>query len=866
MWMQNYVTSVEGTAIRPEIRLEQIMSLLLTRAIRRVLTGMPALCLALLLATMLAGVEPKAAAQTVSFDAPSTFGMGGFPRSVATGDFNGDGKPDLAVANQGPDTVSILLGTGTGSFGPKTDFGVGTAPTSVAVGDFNSDGKPDLAVANSTFATVSILLGTGTGTFGAKTDFGTGGGPRSVAVGDFNRDGKLDLATANASGNTVSILLGTGTGTFGAKTNFGTGSSPWSVAVGDFNGDGKLDLATANFNSNKVSVLLNNSNPPDLTVTKSHTGNFIQGQTGAQYTITVTNSGAGVVLAGDTVTVADTLPAGLTATAASGTGWNCTLGPTVTCTRGNALAPAASYPAITLTVDVAGNAPSSVVNTVTVSGGGDGNLANNSASDPTTIGPLFSINNASAVKPSSGTASILFTVSLSAPAATTATVHYGTADGTATAGVDYVAVPDTLLTFNPGEQFKTLPVTIIGGSPSPDKSFTVLLSNPSQGAILPGVGTGTIRSTRTPSQAVISEMRSSGPAGAGDDFVEIYNNSNSPLTVHATDGSGSGWALVKSGGTCDAAPQIIAVIPENTLIPAKGHYLLTGSAYSLGSGDQTLLSDIENDANIGLFSTSALGAVGSANRLDAVGFGGNTGGNCELLREGNTLATANGSASEYSYLRRLASGFPQDTEDNLADFTVVSTTPGTAVGGSPLPLLGAPGAENLASPVESNGLLTPGLISPDVSASAAPNRVRNTASYTDNLSNTGTYTLGTLAIRRVYTNNTAQPVTRLRFRIIDATTGPAPAGTADLRAITSPGATGIVNSRGATVNVIGTTLEMPPGQAQGGGINSTLSADTITLATPLNPGQSINIEWLLGVRQGGSFRFFVNIEAQQTGF
>ncbi len=194
------------------------------------------------LVVMLGGLlEPEAAAQTVSFGAKTDFGTGDRPRSVAVGDFNGDGTLDLAVANRSG-TVSILLGTGTGSFGAKTDFGTGGA-SSVAVGDFNGDGKLDLAVANDN--TVSILLGTGTGSFGAKTDFDTGSGASSVAVGDFNGDGNLDLAVANFFGNTVSILLGTGTGSLGAKTDFGTGSVPASVAVGDFNGDGNLDLAVA---------------------------------------------------------------------------------------------------------------------------------------------------------------------------------------------------------------------------------------------------------------------------------------------------------------------------------------------------------------------------------------------------------------------------------------------------------------------------------------------------------------------------------------------------------------------------------------------------------------------------------------------
>src|SRR5206468_2806333 len=121
---------------------------------------------------------------------------------------------------------------------------------------------------------------------------------------------------------------------------------------------------------------------PDLTITKSHSGNFTQGQVGATYTITATNSG----LAGTSgmVTVTDTLPAGLAATGISGTGWTCVLG-TLTCTRSDALAAGASYPAITLTVDVANNAAASVTNSVSVSGGGETNTANDTANDPTTI-------------------------------------------------------------------------------------------------------------------------------------------------------------------------------------------------------------------------------------------------------------------------------------------------------------------------------------------------------------------------------------------------------------------------------------------------------------------------------------------------
>ena len=114
----------------------------------------------------------------------------------------------------------------------KLDYGTGAVPQSVAMGDLSGDGKPDLAVANSTPGTVSVLLGHGGGTFAGKVDYGTGSGPSSVAMGDLSGDGKLDLAVANSASANVSVLLGNGDGTFGAKTDFGTGIGPFSVAMG----------------------------------------------------------------------------------------------------------------------------------------------------------------------------------------------------------------------------------------------------------------------------------------------------------------------------------------------------------------------------------------------------------------------------------------------------------------------------------------------------------------------------------------------------------------------------------------------------------------------------------------------------------
>jgi hypothetical protein len=195
---------------------------------------------------------------TLNFNPQTTFDVGSLPHSVSVGDFDGDGGPDLAVANLGIPKVSVLLGDKSGSFGAATNFTVGGSPIFVSVGDFNNDGKSDLVVTNVGSESVSILLGNGLGSFGAATNFAVGGDPISISVGDFNNDGKSDLVVANAGSDNVSVLLGNGSGGFGAQTTFAVGSRPRSVSVGDFNGDRKLDLAVANESSGNVSILLGN--------------------------------------------------------------------------------------------------------------------------------------------------------------------------------------------------------------------------------------------------------------------------------------------------------------------------------------------------------------------------------------------------------------------------------------------------------------------------------------------------------------------------------------------------------------------------------------------------------------------------------
>jgi hypothetical protein len=340
--------------------------------------------------------------------------------------------------------------------------------------------------------------------------------------------------------------------------------------------------------------------------------------------------------------------------------------------------------------------------------------------------------------------------------------------------------------------------------------------------------------------------------------------------------SGTGYGIAASDGVTRCT------IPNGTVIPNRGHFLCVNSVgYSLGAypaasgttatGNATYTTDIPDNAGIALFNNDFGGAEFSlANRIDAVG---STSEANTIYKEGTGYPALTPFSINYAFYRDdcgkggsittlgyCTTTTPLDSNNNAVDFIFVDTN-GTSAGAGQR--LGAPGPENLSSPIQRNATIGAAMLDPCVAQTAPPNRVRD---FTSDEANNSTF--GTLDIRRTFTNNTGGSVTRLRFRIIDLTTFPAPSGFADLRPRTStavvvtvdraPCGTGTSN-----VTVQGTTLEQPPSQPNGSGFNGSLGAGTVSLATPLANGATIDLRFLLGLQQTGTFKFYLNIEALQ---
>lgn len=377
--------------------------------------------------------------------------------------------------------------------------------------------------------------------------------------------------------------------------------------------------------------------------------------------------------------------------------------------------------------------------------------------------------------------------------------------------------------------------------------------------------TGPPPSTVTAGKLIISEARFRGLNGLEDEFIELYNNTDSSITVDA-----DGFSLVSSDGF------VLTTLPVGTVIPGRRHYLVANSTgYSLSgypaganatpgalptstaTPDSTYAHDIRNetDGGVALFNTSTPANFDMGHRLDAFGMSAAA----AIYREGSGYGPFMVNNSEASYWRHTAGpccALPQDTDDNNADFYTVEARNEIFHDGRG----GAPGPENSSSArVATLGIAR---LDPNVSDASVPNRERRSVPVTNG-------NLGTLEIRRTFTNTTGAPITKLRMRVIDITTEGTPAtcgagGTslcADVRALTSADEPAIATSVGVK-STGGLNLEQPPNQPNGGGYNSSLDVREVSVATPLAAGASINVHYTLGVMRSGTFRFFVSFEVQ----
>ncbi|HYC58757.1 MAG TPA: lamin tail domain-containing protein [Thermoanaerobaculia bacterium] len=372
-------------------------------------------------------------------------------------------------------------------------------------------------------------------------------------------------------------------------------------------------------------------------------------------------------------------------------------------------------------------------------------------------------------------------------------------------------------------------------------------------------------------QLIISEFRVRGPNGANDEFIELYNNSGADHTVA---GGGTGYAVAASNGVARC------VVPNGTIIPANGHYLCVNSVgYSLASypagngttatGDATYTTDIPDNAGIAIFNTSVALDFVLANRMDAVG---STAEANTTYKEGTGYPALGIFSIDYSlsrdecgkngsittFLPCPSGGVVADTNNNAANFIFVDPN-GTSAGAGQR--LGAPGPENLSSPIS----FTPPVTDTAIDSCSGDTAFPNVGYFGQSLP-ADDATFGSLDVRRRFTNTTGSDITRMRFRVIDLTTFPAPSGIADLRLRTSPNASVFIDGAPcgtgfSNVMVQGTTLEEPPGQPNGGAFHASMSAGTVTLGTPLANGASIDLRFLIGLQQHGSYKVGLLLES-----
>lgn len=480
-------------------------------------------------------------------------GTSSFYDDVDVGDFNADGKQDLAVVRSGSNIVNVLQGNGAGFFSNYATAPTPGTPISIVIKDLNGDGKPDIAATSSapqTFirqAYVTVLINNGAGGFNSA-DYPNLDAGGMIGVGDFNDDNQPDLVVtsgfilvgSNLDG--VSILTNKGNGQFKAPISFSAGPQSGDLAVADFNSDNEDDVLFTQPNGASVALLLNNftTSLPCLNISDASVTETDSGTTNAVFTVTLSEASAQTVKVNYFTLPVFSFTAGTT----NGADFE-NLPDTLTFLPGET--------SKTINVPVKGDlidefdqffavVLTTPINATISTGKGFGTIVDN---DPP---PTISVNDTSVVE---GTqfpqASATFTVSLSSASEKPISVQFGFAPGTATNNVDYVTFSGLgTLEFAPGQTSKTTQVSItLDNIFEPDETFFIDLSNPTNATIADAQGQATI--TNDDPQPTVSiavqTFRTEGAQGtSGNASVEVRLSNPSYQTITASFATANGSA------------------------------------------------------------------------------------------------------------------------------------------------------------------------------------------------------------------------------------------------------------------------------------------------------------------------------------
>ena len=523
------------------------------------------------------------------FSAPASIPVGAQPGSVTLGDLNGDRQLDLITVNSG--TISILLGDGSGGFGAPTLLSVpGFNPDYAAVADFNNDGLADLAVVYLNTGSVSILLGNGAGGFGPATNFTVPSGAQYVVVNDFNGDGKSDLAIAVISG--VSILLGNGNGGFGPAQTLPTSSTVYAVAAGDFNSDGKADLAAAIVNTRSVLIYLGNgqggfASPATLQVYDGPNSLVAADYNGDGHADLATANSPGNVSvllgdgAGSFAAAVTYIDGGYTPRSLTNGDFNSDGRPDIAVANqgGN------STPA-----------PTPLPTNISV--------LFNACSAPPPLVPALSVSDVAVTEGDAGNVNMTFNVSLSAASSKTVAVSFYTTAQDALKDVDYQTTAGRV-SFAPGVTTQTLTVSVPGDALDEfDEHFAVVLAHPLNANISKGQGLGTILDNDPPPTVSINAVTlSEGNAGtrAATFNVALSAPSGKPITL----------SFATADGSARASTDYQAISGTLTFSPGQTtktiNVLINGDTFD--EPDETFFVILSAPANVIIATAQGMGTI-----------------------------------------------------------------------------------------------------------------------------------------------------------------------------------------------------------------------------------------------------------------